>query len=71
MNKQSKQNRKSFKYREHREQTDSCQRGRKLGGGGNKGDWIKKKIRKLIDTDNNMVITRGKGSGGGRRGHRA
>ena len=43
--------------------------GRDLGGLGEKSEGIKQKTHKQqYDTDNSMVITRGKGGGGGRRG---
>ena len=52
----------------HREQTDSCQRGAALLSWVNKLKGLSKKKRKtLIDTDNSMVITIGKGGWEGRR----
>ena len=60
MNKINTQNRNRFI---DRVQTDSCQSGMVLGS------WVKKmkvlsKEKNLIDTDNSMVITRGKGGWG-------
>lgn len=49
----------------YREQADSCQRGRGLGGRV-KGEGIKKNT--LIETDNSMVMTRGEGAGGEGKG---
>ena len=69
----NEQNTNKQKTHRYREQTDSSQR----GWGQGMWDCVKKvtglskiflKTTKLADTDNSMVITRGKGGyGGGRR----
>ena len=71
MNKIHKQNRNRLRDREN---SDSCHRRGGLWG------WVKKGLcektqeqkprnkKPPADTDNSMVITRGKGGGGGRRG---
>ena len=51
MNKINKQTNKQKSYR-HREQTDSCQRGRGLVGWVKKVKGLGKQTNKLTDTDN-------------------
>ena len=64
MNKINKQNRNRLIDTENRL---TAVRREGLEGLCEKGKDIKKK-KTLIDTDNSLVITRGKGGGGGRRG---
>ena len=66
-NKISEQTKQKQTHR-YREQTDSCQRGGDFRGLGEKGEEIKQR-KILIDTDNSVVVTRGKewGVGTGER----